>query len=176
MDHKPILFLDYDGVLHPDAAYLVNRKPELRAEGELFMWAPLLVEILDDFPSVKIVLSTSWVRELRFSRARNYLPEALQARVIGATWHSAMSFHPEAHHKIHRTWWDEATRYQQIKRFVERARLSCWVAIDDHPEGWGDEDRAHLIRTSGVTGLSELAIQDQLRQALKQIELKGHDL
>lgn len=37
-----ILFLDYDGVLHPDAAYLVKGRPELRAEGCVFMWAPIL--------------------------------------------------------------------------------------------------------------------------------------
>lgn len=45
-----ILFLDYDGVLHPDAAYYVpSRKSahvELRAEGALFMWMPILEEIL----------------------------------------------------------------------------------------------------------------------------------
>ena len=34
-----ILFLDYDGVLHPDSAYLVRGRPVLRATGGLFMWA-----------------------------------------------------------------------------------------------------------------------------------------
>ena len=38
-----ILFLDLDGVLHPDEAYLVHGRSVLRAEGELFMWAPLLI-------------------------------------------------------------------------------------------------------------------------------------
>ncbi len=37
-----ILFLDFDGVLHPDAVYLTRRGVELRAPGELFMWAPIL--------------------------------------------------------------------------------------------------------------------------------------
>lgn len=41
-----ILFLDFDGVLHPDAAYLVRGRPVLRAAGELFMWAPLLAAVL----------------------------------------------------------------------------------------------------------------------------------
>ncbi len=35
-----ILFLDFDGVLHPDAALLVNGRPTLKADGELMMWAP----------------------------------------------------------------------------------------------------------------------------------------
>ena len=46
-----ILFLDLDGVLHPDEAYLVHGRPVLRAEGELFMWAPLLIDVLADCPS-----------------------------------------------------------------------------------------------------------------------------
>ena len=86
-----ILFLDFDGVLHPDEANLVHSRPVLRAEGELFMWAPPLVNVLDDLPKVRIVQSTSWARDLRFTRARDWLPEALRARVIGATWHSGMS-------------------------------------------------------------------------------------
>lgn len=91
-----IVFLDYDGVLHPDAAYLVKGRPELRAAGTLFMWAPILEEALAPYPDAKIVLSTSWVPVLKsFSRARAFLPAMLQARVIGATWHSAMVRHPE---------------------------------------------------------------------------------
>ena len=38
-----ILFLDYDGVLHPDHVYLVSGRPVPRADGELLMWAPILV-------------------------------------------------------------------------------------------------------------------------------------
>ena len=87
-----ILFLDFDGVLHPDDAYLVRGRPVLRAEGALFMWASPLAALLDAHPQVQIVLSTSWARELGFSRARRFLPDTLRARVIGATWHSAMAF------------------------------------------------------------------------------------
>jgi hypothetical protein len=65
-----ILFLDFDGVLHPDAAFLVNGRTMLKADGELMMWAPLLVDVLAGFPEMQIVLSTSWARELSFSRAR----------------------------------------------------------------------------------------------------------
>ena len=86
-----ILFLDFDGVLHPDEAYLVKGRPVLRAEGALFMWAPLLVGALKNYPGVQIVLSTSWARELRFTRARSFLPPELQQRVIGATWNSRMA-------------------------------------------------------------------------------------
>lgn len=136
-----ILFLDFDGVLHPDAAYLVNGRPTLKAEGELMMWAPLLEDALAGFPEVQIVLSTSWARELSFSRARGWLPEALRARGMGSTWHSAMSFKRDGFGSL-ATWWDEATRYQQIKRYATGAGLAHWVAIDDQPKGWGAGDLA----------------------------------
>jgi hypothetical protein len=32
-----ILYLDFDGVLHPDEVYIVKGKVVLRAEGTLFM-------------------------------------------------------------------------------------------------------------------------------------------
>ena len=75
---KPVIFLDFDGVLHPDAVYLERGRPVLRAEGELFMWTGHLVEALACHPDVHIVLSTSWARELRFARARDHLPAELR--------------------------------------------------------------------------------------------------
>lgn len=86
-----VLFRDFGGVLHPDAMYLSRQGPALRSGGALFMWAPALVEILEQFPQVSLALSTSRVRHLDFKRAAAYLPAALGARVIGATWHCSMA-------------------------------------------------------------------------------------
>jgi len=151
-----ILFLDFDGVLHPDAAYLEKGRPVLRAEGEFFMWAPYLVEALAEHPDVKIVLSTSWARSIGFSRAKGYLPEDLRKRVIGATWHSGMGkseFGGWSHAAS--TWWDDASRYQQICRYVERARLDDWIAIDDDDEGWAKSAGHRLIRTDPDKGIAD---------------------
>lgn len=150
-----ILFLDFDGVLHPDAAYLVHGKPALKADGELFMWAPILIDVLATRPDIRLVLSTSWVRELGFKRARARLPEALAQRVIGATWHSAMLLQADpAYSAQYSTWWDRVTRYQQIARYVERAQLMNWIAIDDDGEGWAGSARHRLVLTNSDTGLA----------------------
>lgn len=85
-----VLFLDFDGVLHPDAAFRTKRGIELRAPGELMMHAKTLENILLDFPALRICLSTSWVRLLGYARARTALPSSLQARTVSATWHSRM--------------------------------------------------------------------------------------
>ena len=163
-----ILFLDFDGVLHPDDAYLVRGRPALRADGALFMWAAPLAALLDAHPQVQIVLSTSWARELGFARARRYLPDALSARVIGATWHSAMAFTSNGDYRPRDrdTWWDRATRHQQIRRYVDRAPLADWIAVDDDSEGWADADRARLVLTSPDRGLGDPATIVRLRELL----------
>ncbi len=136
------------------------------------MWAPLLCEVLLDFPEVKIVLSTSWARELSFSRARDWLPVDLRGLVVGATWHSAMAA-PLAGFRMQLTWWDQATRYQQIKRYAGRAGLSDWVAVDDQPEGWAVEDQDKLVHTDGIHGLSDPRARALLVLRLKNIRKAG---
>ena len=85
-----IVFLDFDGVLHPDAVYKPAKKPiELRGTGQLIMHAQILEDILKPF-NASIVLSTSWVRSLGFSKTLKKMPPALARLVIGATWHSNM--------------------------------------------------------------------------------------
>jgi hypothetical protein len=161
---KRLLFLDFDGVLHPDAVYLTLAGVELRAEGELFMWAPLLVEALSNVSTVSIVLSTSWVRNLGFYAARRALPAALQPRVIGATWHSAMG----------RGWpdriaWDVQTRYQQVAAYLGRTTaISDWIALDDDAAGWPKDQLHHLVRTNPDIGLSDELVQAQLARWINQ--------
>lgn len=157
-----ILFLDFDGVLHPDAVYLERGRPVLRGDGELFMWSRHLVDVLASAPHVRIVLSTSWARELRFARARDYLPAELRTKVIGATWHSGMASDDE-HRPLGRgTWWDTSTRYQQIRRYADRAGLAQWIAVDDNPEGWGDADKHRLVQTDSTRGLSDTSTMQRL--------------
>ena len=161
-----ILFLDFDGVLHPDAVYLERGRPVLRADGELFMWARHLVDALASAPRLRIVLSTSWARELRFARARDYLPAELRPKVIGATWHSGMATDDEHRPLGRNTWWDTATRYQQIRRYVDRAGINDWIAVDDQPEGWANADCDKLVATDSNLGLSAPSARVRLAAAV----------
>ncbi len=81
---RTILFLDYDGVLHPNEVYLERGRPVLRGEGELFMWLPPLIDLLRSYPYVQIVLSTSWSRVFGFERAKRALPVPLIDRALCA--------------------------------------------------------------------------------------------
>lgn len=158
------LFLDFDGVLHPDAVYLrLTGEIELRAPGELFMWAPQLIAVLSTRQDIRIVLSTSWVRNLGYHAARKALPAELRQRVIGATWHSAMG----------RGWpdyipWDDQTRFEQIATYLGRLAAPVpWLAIDDDTEGWPEVQRGHLVQTEPMRGLSAPEVLNELADKLR---------
>lgn len=154
-----ILFLDFDGVLHPADVYLVGKEPVLRAPGSLFMYADLLVEALAERPDVRIVLSTSWVPCMRFDYSKACLPAALQERVVGATWHSKSDV-PKSH-------WLSFTRAYQISTYVDRHHLTDWIAIDDDADGWPALRRDNLIHCSDdQAGLSNPKVLSELARKL----------
>lgn len=154
----PVLYLDYDGVLHPDEAYRVRGRIVLCCEGmSLFEFAPLLAQHLEPYPDLRIILSTSWVRVLSFNEARAWLPDALASRVIGATWHSAMN----------QFWWHSLSRYQQVSLHAKRHRIARWLAIDDDTQGWPDDSREQLVHTDPMLGI---ATPDTRAMLLRKLE------
>lgn len=141
----PVLYLDYDGVLHPDEVYRVCGRIILWYDGiALFEWWPLLAECLEPYPSIRVVLSTSWVRVLSFDEARERLPQELARRVIGATWHSAMNQH----------WWVGLSRYQQIQFHAKLHRVERWLTIDYDNERWPQEHVHRLVRSDSILGIA----------------------
>lgn len=158
-----IIFLDFDGVLHPDAVYRPRNKPlALRAEGTLFMYADILETVLNRHQDVKIVLSTSWVRELGFNRTIKKMPAALASFVDGATWHKGMLDNGKENDPF--SW---MSRYEQIAFHVKRNGVKDWLAIDDLHSGeevykWPLEMRHRLVLTDGVKGLGCLDSQQEL--------------
>ncbi|MCR6665755.1 MAG: HAD domain-containing protein [Methyloversatilis sp.] len=152
----PTLFLDFDGVLHPDEVYRVGERIVLRMDGfSLFEWSEVLDELMEPYPALQIVLSTTWVRLLGFEVARSHLPESLQRRVVGATWHETA---PRG--------WERLTRYEQIQLNVVQHRHARWLAIDDDGHGWSDEHRSNLVLTDSLLGLGAASAQDELRDKL----------
>jgi len=155
-----ILYVDFDGPLHPAAVYrTAKRGIHLRGypEHSLFQSAGVLVELLAPHPDVKIILSTSWVRAVGFSESKKRLPPELQQRVIGATWHSEMR----------QDEWDQLSRFSQIIGHVSRHRLTRWLAIDDDTHGWPDISYDRLVACNEHRGLSDPATQEDLRRKLE---------
>jgi len=158
-----ILFLDFDGVLHPNEVYIERFKGErrivLKVDGHnLFEHAEWLAAQLaqPEFRHVRVVLSTSWVWALSFDEAKAYLPQSLQERIKSATWHSGRN----------RYEWHAMTRFDQIHSYVKRHNLNDWVAVDDNADGWQEEYRANLVHTDEWRGLGDLAAQQLLLEKL----------
>lgn len=163
-----ILYVDFDGVLHPESVYMVaGRGPVLwNAPGHiLFEHSALLEELLAPYPELRIVLSTSWVRRYRGSIARvaRRLTPSLQTRVIGATYHSRMGAEEFA----------AAPRGMQVWSDVLRRKPDAWLALDDDDVNWPAWCREQLVRTDELLGISEPDVLAALEEKLSA--MFGHD-
>jgi len=164
-----VLYLDFDGVLHHDAVYRNLRRGIYVSQSEapgrtLFEWVQPLVDALAPYPDVRIVLSTTWVRSLRYSRALERLPATLQARAIGSTYHSRVH-DPRLTLGSHAQY--TRLRGEEVMADVARRRPDRWIAVDDTDEGWPDEARRHLGLCHSDRGLGDADTRDRLVAALE---------
>ena len=157
-----ILYLDFDNVLHGNVLRF-RTMPTLRPEtpGQvLFENVPILQRLLEPYPNLMIVLATSWVRELGYRRAREFLPASLQQRVIGATFHKRHMREDE---------FSQLTRYEQIIADVQRRRPTTWLAIEDDLEGWPDHALLHVVPMPLVVGLGASAAAMEVEARLEKL-------
>ncbi len=158
-----VLYLDFDGVLHHEnclwhprrGAYLVAPQ-----RYRLFQHAELLEQLLTPYPDVQIVLSTSWVLRYGCSTTTKRLPPALQARVIGATFHSRHMRADDFRYM---------PRGQQVTEDALRRRPREWLALDDNEEGWPLEHVSRHVHTHMYDGISDLAVLAEFEQKLKEM-------
>lgn len=154
-----VLYLDFDGVLHHENVLWHPRKGAyLRApQGyTLFQYVPLLEQILEPYPQVKIVLSTSWVRSYGCANTAKRLSPALRARVIGATFHSSMD----------KDSFIAAPRGMQVWSDVLRRHPKDWIALDNDYLHWPAWCRDKFVRTHDTHGLSAPKVEAEFRQKL----------
>ena len=161
-----VAYLDFDGVCHHENVWWHPRRgPYIEAGPEftLFQHIQLLIEVLEPYPDLRIVLSTSWVRRYTYSKAAKRLPALLRERVIGATFHSEM--HEES--------FAAAPRGLQIWSDVLRRQPRDWLALDDDYLHWPAWCRDKLIRTHDVLGISESKVLAELKAKLSLMCTRG---
>jgi hypothetical protein len=144
-----ILFLDFDGVLHPDPCSEPKR---------LFEHAPRLRDALEPFPEVEIVASTAWRNLVPFDRLRALLPSALGRRVIDitptfGTFDAITALVPYRR---------QAEIAQWLR--VNRRPPEQWLALDDRPH-WFSPYCENLIDCHSAIGL-EPVVAARLTSAL----------
>jgi HAD domain in Swiss Army Knife RNA repair proteins len=144
-----ILFLDFDGVLHPDPC---------TDRARLFERAPPLAAALAPFASLSIVLSTSWRTHDGLDGLVARLPAALGARVIGVTpLFQDIRCEPR---------WTPYRRQAECLHWLARNGRDDgeWIALDDRPSGFEPYcERLLLCRSD--TGLDD-AVLNRMRFAL----------
>jgi hypothetical protein len=147
----PVLFLDFDGVLHPLGENAIDEYGQLLCNPDLFMWLPILEQLLDPFPELRIVVSSDWRRLFDDARLIALLGP-LSARFDGVV----------------ETW--GPSRLEEILREAARRQLSHWVALDDHPSVAGAAlTDPRLIACAPDTGLSARTVQQALQAALGRL-------
>lgn len=135
-----ILFLDFDGVLHPK--YIGT---------EYFCRTELLWQILRACPNVSVVFSTSWRETHKPEELLNFATygggEDLAHRFVGQT--------PRI-----RAHSDCDPRGLECHRWLEANGHSgtAWIALDDDPELFHRMFRQNLYVVDAYTGLTEADI------------------
>jgi hypothetical protein len=162
---EPILYLDFDGVLHhEDVLWHPRRGAYMSPDASghrLFEHVPILEQLLDRFPQVKIVLSTSWVRQYGFSGTAKRLGPVLRQRCIGATFHTGMRHCEDSFARL--------PRGLQVAEDVCRRQPRDWVALDDDHGDWPAKFESQLVRSDPVLGISAPAVLEELRAKLQAI-------
>jgi hypothetical protein len=135
-----ILFLDFDGVLHP------QYDGEPTPVSEIFCHLPRFESVMRDFPSVEIVISSTWRIQFTLDELRARFSPDIAARIIDVT--------PQIE------WTDEnylpTQREDEILAWLERAGLSCtpWIALDD--AAWQfKQHRDRLVACTWYVGLND---------------------
>jgi hypothetical protein len=140
-----LLFLDFDGVLHPAGA-----------EAEHFVNLPRLERVLRESPGVRVVISSSWQDAYRLRALKGHFAEDIAGRIVGGT----RSADPDR---------EADSRYEQIRMYLRRVRHSSipWVALDDaaheFPEGC-----EQLVLCESARGFDD-ETERRLRTALELI-------
>lgn len=147
------LFLDFDGVTHPDPC-LAER---------VFCQLPLIEDVLLEFASVEIVISSSWRDHHSIQELRELFSLEIKSRVIAVTpsiTNPGPDWLPGFAPQFERQWECESW----LK--TNRPWNSPWIAIDDRPH-WFAPNCSNLLVTFSNFGFCA-EDQELLRRMLKE--------
>jgi hypothetical protein len=135
-----ILFLDFDGVLHP------QYEGEPTPVGEVFCHLPRFESIMRDFPFVEIVISSTWRDQFSLDVLRSKFSPDIAARIIGVT--PTIDLTDGVCRQSARE--NEILGWLGLNQKLDAA----WVALDD--TAWQfNKFRDHLVACTWYVGMNE---------------------
>lgn len=152
-----ILFLDFDGVLHP----LFPRTDRTHEENQHFEGCSRLANVLDRVaPRIKIVVSSTWRYKRSINEVRALLGP-LGGRVIGMT--PILNLREDGVRELEaQRWLDEYTR--------NHARpIIRWCALDDVPSLWTSRNKL-LVTNDGFRTAEANALSNTIEALLDAFE------
>ena len=152
-----MLFLDFDGCVHP-AGLLCAPNPrngvltrslgavEYTLPVDLFVWVPLLIEMLALHPDVFIAVHSTWREAYSVTEIGDMLGD-LGRRYLGVT--------------------PPGPRWESITTWLSQNTATSWRILDDAPREFPDPPPLELVVCHPLTGLSAPEVQGQLYEWLE---------
>jgi hypothetical protein len=140
-----VLFLDFDGVLHPDPPNSSN---------PLWCRTDLLVNWLNARPEVEVVVSSTWRRTYNFQELQDLVPPGLACKLVGCTG------------LVHEELYARQRECEEWMR-ANRDPWVNWVALDDRVWNFRPFEKRLIIcpRSSGIN-LQVIQALDNLSRTL----------
>lgn len=147
------LFLDFDGVAHPEWCHYVDR----------FCCLPRIEQVLREHLTVEVVISSSWRHFTLFEDMCTNFSADIRSRVIGMT----SSVEPGMNRHVP----EMSVGYSRERECEDwmrrnRAAGSSWLAIDDRAS-WFQPESVHLLLTDSEHGFQP-GDADTLRKMLRE--------
>jgi hypothetical protein len=145
-----ILFLDFDGVLHPE------HDGEPTPPDRVFCHLPCFESVMRDFPAVEIVISSTWRYQFSLDELRARFSPDIAARIIDAT--------PQTE-RIEGQYLPARREGEILEWLRANGRENMeWIALDD--AAWQfQEYRDRLVACTWYLGLDDAA-ESRLRNLL----------
>ena len=154
-----ILFLDFDGTLHPLWTSKAGPGTSLvRAyEGPWLTEAATLAELLAPHTTnLEVVISSLWARRLTLEELRALLPSDLRGLVRDAIWTPNDKSQPPV------------GKFAPIQAWLQRSGCQQeWIALDDDNRNWPEEQSHKLVWAKGT--LASIDVQRHLTRRLDQV-------
>jgi hypothetical protein len=126
-----VLFLDFDGVLHPT-----------NHGSALFSQVDLLEKALEN-EACQIVISSSWRFHVEIEDIKKYFSKSIRDQILGVTGEAYIGSY---------------ARFHEIHCYVETHGVEEWRALDD--TYWEfPKDCGNLIRCNPNTGITEVEMK-----------------